>query len=234
MKSVRILTCILLAAGLCACAGSPPVRYFSLDDGRPAAPTSPNGVSVAIVHVDLPEVIDRPQLVLRSDGHRLQLSDRDRWAEPLRRQVPRLLARDLGAALDSARVVALAMDARDYAIDFKLAVDIQHLDVVSGQSVELDAVWRVQPRNGCAFFGRALVREALEETAGADAYAAAIDAERNAFRAMAESIAAGIKSRLVVGTAGSADGEGCRSGGDASSAIRSDDDIVGAVATARP
>jgi uncharacterized lipoprotein YmbA len=234
MKPLRILPCILLAAGLCACAGSPPVRYFSLDDGRPTAFTSPTGVSVGIVHVDLPEVIDRPQLVLRSAGHRLQLSERDRWAEPLRRQVPRLLARDLGVALDSARVVALAMDAQEYAIDFKLAVDIQHLDVVSGQWVELDAVWRVEPRNGRAFFGRALVREALEETAAPDEYAAAIDAERSAFHAMAESIAAGIKDRLEVGNSTSADGDGCQSGRKASSVIRSDDGFVGAFHPAQP
>jgi uncharacterized lipoprotein YmbA len=234
MKRLRILFSIVLSAGLCACASSPPVRYFSLDDGRPTAFASPSGVSVAIVHVDLPEVVDRPQLVVHSAGHRVQLSDRDRWAEPLRRQVPRLLARDLSVALDSARVVALAMDAQEYAIDFKVVVDIQRLDVVSGQGVELDAVWRVEPRNGRAFFGRAMVREGLEATAASDEYAAAIDAQRRAFHAMAESIAAAIKNWPEAGNSSTADGDGCQSRRDASSATRPVDGFVGSSAPVQP
>jgi uncharacterized protein len=208
MKPLRILPCILLCAGLCACASSPPFHYFSLDDGRPTAAGSPNGVSVAIVEVTLPELVDRPQMVIRFADHRVQISEHDRWAEPLRRQVPRLLARDLSEALDSARVVALAMDAQEFAIDFKVVVDVQHLDVVSGQGVELDAVWRVEPRNGRAFFGRASVWEGLEKKAVPDEHAAALDTERKAFRALAKNIAAGISDRLLAGDSNSSDDHG--------------------------
>jgi uncharacterized lipoprotein YmbA len=205
MTPLRTLLCLLLTAGLGACASSPPVRYFSLDDGRPIAAGSPNGVSVAIVQVNLPEIVDRPQLLVRSAGHRLRLSEHDRWAEPLRRQVPRLLARDLSAALDSSRVVALAIDVREFDIDFKVGVDVQRLEVISGQRVELDAVWRVEPRNGCAFFNRALVSVELGNTATPDEYAAAVDAERRVFRALAENIAAGISDRLGAGNLNSSD-----------------------------
>jgi uncharacterized lipoprotein YmbA len=210
MKPLRILPCILLSAGLCACASSPPFRYFSLDDGRPTAAGSPNGVSVAIVEVNLPELVDRPQMVVRFADHRVQISEHDRWAEPLRRQVPRLLARNLSEALNSARVVALAMDSQEFAIDFKVVVDVQHLDVVSGQQVELDAVWRVEPLNGRAYFGRASVWEELAVKAAPDEHAAAIDAERRAFRALAGKIAAGISDRLVAGDSFSSDDHGCR------------------------
>lgn len=199
MTPLRTLFCVLLTAGLGACASSPPVRYYSLDDGRPMAVTSPDGVSVDIVQVNLPELVDRPQLVVRSGGHRLQLSENDRWAEPLRRQVPRLLARDLSTALHSGRVVALGIDAREFDIDFRVVVDVQHLEVVSGQRVELDAVWRVEPRKGQAFFGRSLAWEGLDDSAAPDVYAAAVEAERRAFQALAENIAAGINKRLKAG-----------------------------------
>jgi uncharacterized lipoprotein YmbA len=210
MTSLRTLLCVLLTAGLGACASSPPLRYYSLDDGRPMAVGSPDGVSVAVVRVNLPELVDRPQLVVRSAGHRVQLSEHDRWAEPLRRQVPRLLARDLSSALDSGRVVALGADARQFDIEFKVVVDVQHLEVVSGQRVELDAVWRVEPRIGCAFFGRSLAWQGLDDTAAADAYAAAVDAERKAFRALAENIAAGISDRLAAGDSSSSGDDGCQ------------------------
>jgi uncharacterized protein len=160
---------------------------------------SPDGISVAIVRVNLPELVDRPQLVVRSAGHRVQLSENDRWAEPLRRQVLRLLARDLGAALDSGRVVALGVEAREFDTDFRVVVDVQHLEVVSGQRVELDAVWRVESRNGREFFGRSLAWQGLDDMAAADEDVAAVDAERRAFRALAENIAAGISDQIKVG-----------------------------------
>ena len=212
MTSLRTLLCVVLTAGLGACASSPPLRYYSLDDGRPMAMGSPAGVSVAIVEVKLPELVDRPQLLVRTAGHRVQFSENDRWAEPLRRQVPRLLARDLSVALDSGRVVALGIDAREFDIDFRVVVDVQHLEVVSGQRVELDAVWRVETRKGHAFFGRSLAWQGLDATTAPDAHAAAVDAERRAFRDLAENIAAGIRNRLGTGDLSSSDHNGSQSG----------------------
>jgi uncharacterized lipoprotein YmbA len=203
MTPLRTPLYLLMTVGLCACASSPPLRYYSLDDGRPTAVGSPDGISVAIVRVNLPELVDRPQLVVRSAGHRVQLSENDRWAEPLRRQVLRLLARDLGAALDSGRVVALGVEAREFDTDFRVVVDVQHLEVVSGQRVELDAVWRVESRNGREFFGRSLAWQGLDDMAAADEDVAAVDAERRAFRALAENIAAGISDQITVGLSSS-------------------------------
>ena len=195
MTLLQRLLCLLLSLGLGACASSPPLRYYALDDGQPMAVGQPNGVSVAVVQVNLPELVDRPQLVARSNGHRVQMSETDRWAEPLRRQVPRLLARDLGVALDSGRVVALGVDVREFDIDFKVTVDVQHLEVVLGQRVELDAVWRVERRNGPTVFGRSQVVKGLTDKAIADDYAAAVEAERQVFGSLAKDIAAKISAR---------------------------------------
>lgn len=192
MTFLRRLLCLLLSLGLGACASSPPMRYYALDDGQPMAVGKPNGIGVAIVQVNLPELVDRPQLVVRATGHRVLLSDNDRWAEPLRRQVPRLLARDLGVALDSGRVVALSVDAREFDIDFRVMVDVQHLEVVLGQRVELDAVWRIERRNGPTVFGRSQLVEALTDKTTADDYAAAVGAERKVFGTLAKAIAAKI------------------------------------------
>lgn len=194
MTFLRRLLCLLLSLGLGACASSPPLRYYALDDAQPMAVGQPNGISVAIVQVNLPDLVDRPQLVVRSSGHRVLLSDTDRWAEPLRRQVPRLLARDLGVALDSGRVVALGVDAREFDIDVKVMVDVQHLDVVLGQRVELDAVWRVERRNGPIVFGRSQLVQALTDKATADDYAAAVGAQRQVFGTLAKAIAAKISA----------------------------------------
>ena len=159
----------------------------------------PDGVSVAIMQVNLPELVDRPQLVVRSADHRVQLSDNDRWAEPLRRQVPRLLARDLGVALNSGRVVALGVDAREFDIDFRVVVDVQQLEVVSGQRVELDAVWRIERRNGRPVFGRSQVLETFGDRSAPGDHAAEVDAQRRVFGTLAKNIAAKIGAQLEAG-----------------------------------
>jgi uncharacterized lipoprotein YmbA len=199
MKFLRRQFCLLLIVGLGACASSPPLRYYALDDGRPMAVGLPEGVSVAIMRVNLPELVDRPQLVVRSVGHRVQISDGDRWVEPLRRQVPRLLARDLGVALDSGRVVALGADIREFDTDFRVVVDVQQLEVVMDQRVELDAVWRVEQRNGRAIFGRSQVVQGLGDKAAPNGYAAAVNAQRTAFGTLAKNIATKISAQLETG-----------------------------------
>ena len=185
---------LILALG--ACASSPPVHYYSLDDGQPREVGSPTGLRVAVTQVNLPDVVDRPQLVIRSIGHQLRLDDQHEWAEPLRRQIPRLVARDLAGVLDSGRVVALPIDAQDYQLDFKVMLDIQRMEVVAGQGVDLDVVWRVEARNGDVFFGRSLVRKPIETAAASSDYQAAVAAQNLALQTVAANIAAGITDWL--------------------------------------
>jgi uncharacterized lipoprotein YmbA len=196
MTHIRRLLCAVLPLAVSACASSPPVRYFSLDDGRPTAVGSPTGLRIAVTQVNLPDLVDRPQLVVRTAGHQLRFSDQDEWAEPLRRQIPRVIARDLGEDLDSGRIVALPFDAQDFDPDFKVMLDIQRLDVISGQGVDLDVVWRVEPRDGNTVFGRSLVWETIDTTAEPGGYQAAVAAESRAFRGVAANIAAGIADRV--------------------------------------
>ncbi len=197
MTPMRILLCAVLPLTLGACASSPPIHYFSLDDGKPTPMGSPAGLHVVVTQVNLPELIDRPQLVIRTAGHQLQLDDQYEWAEPLRRQVPRVVARHLGQALDSSRVFALPIDAQSFDPDFKLMLDIQRLEVISGKYVELDAVWRVEPRAGKIFFGRSLVLTGIEpaKEPGGN-YAEAVAAQNRALQGLTTNIAAGIAGWL--------------------------------------
>jgi uncharacterized lipoprotein YmbA len=187
MKTIARLACTAAIALLGACAGTPPARFVTLDDGRPPNARSSAAPSVAVVRANVPERIDRPQLVLRNEGHQVTLSEQYRWAEPLRREIPRVIARDLGELLDSGRVAVLPADSWGSDADFKLTLDFAQLDAVAGQGADVDVLWRVEPRGGKAFVGRSSFRQFL---VGAVADTPAlVAAQRQALRRVAVEIA---------------------------------------------
>lgn len=190
MKLPARLACVaaIVFLGNCVagCAGAPPTRHLTLDDGQPRMTHPSTAPSIAVVRADLPERIDRSQLVLR-EGNQVTFSEQYRWAEPLRREIPRVMANDLGELLDSSRVAALATDAAGYNVDFKLMLDFQQLDAVLGQGAEVDVLWRLEPRSGNAVVGRSSFRQPLD--GAATDYPALVAAQRHALRRVAVEIA---------------------------------------------
>ena len=185
MKTLARLACIAALATLGACASAPPARHITLDDGRPRMARSAAAPSVAVVRANVPEIIDRPQLVLR-DGHQVTLSEQYRWAEPLRREIPHVIANDLGELLDSSRIAALPTDAEGFNVDFKLTLDFQQLDAVIGQGVNVDVLWRIEHRSGKVLVGRSSFRQPL--AGAATDTAALVAAQRQALRRIATEI----------------------------------------------
>jgi len=187
MKSPAKLVCIAALAFLAGCASAPPTRLITLDDGRPLVAGVSSAPSIAVARANVPERIDRSQLVMRTDGNLMTLSEQYRWAEPLRREIPRVIARDLGEVLDSSRVAALPSDAAGYDVDFKLMLDFQQLDAVAGQGVDVDVLWRAEPRSGSAIVGRSSFRQPV--AGAATDYPALAATQRQALRRVATEIA---------------------------------------------
>lgn len=191
----KLLLCGLLASVLLgACGTTPPPAYYSLDDGAMSVAVRGATPRVAIVQAKLPDAVDRPQLVIRRGANRLQLSEQRRWAEPLRYEIPRVLADDLGRLLDSSRVAALPVDAQRFAADFTVQLDVQRLDLVEGQGADLDLMWLLESPQGRVSVGRSTLREPLAGSGGAgDDPAALVAALRRALDRAAADIASEIR-----------------------------------------
>lgn len=187
MNAVARLTCIAAIGLLGACASAPPVHHVTLDDGGPRITRSSATPSVAVVRANVPELIDRPQLVVRNNGHQVTLSEQYRWAEPLRREIPRVFANDLGELLESNRVAALPTAAESFYVDFKLSLDFQQLDAVSGQGTDVDVLWRIEVRGGKAIVGRSTFRQ--PQAAATTDLESLVATQRQALRRVATEIA---------------------------------------------
>lgn len=173
-RTCRAVLIILLGTLLVACAATPTAQFYALENVEVAVPGSYFDRVLSIGPIDMPEYLDRPQMVTRAAGNRLVVDEFNRWGGPLAEEIGRVLTVHLAAALGSQRVYGypsrIAADA-----DLRVAIDIRRLDGVAGGDVVLDVAWSVIDERTLAVVETrsASYRDAWGES-GYGAYAAAM------------------------------------------------------------
>jgi uncharacterized protein len=188
---------ICLAVALAGCSRSPRVTFYTLEPGArfETAAAATAAPSVAVGPVTLPEVVDRPQLVVRVAANRVDILETHRWAEPLKSEISRLIAENLGRLLGSSRVSSYLQHAGADA-DYRVLVDIQRFESSPGEAVTVEAVWSLRrAAGGAPKTGRSLVREPV----GAEGYEPLVAAYGRALLAVSRDLAAAIRAEAAVG-----------------------------------
>lgn len=143
---LALLGVLLLAA---ACARTPPVTYYHLstvDPGKPNIPAPPLGEAIiGIGPVQLPEYLDRPQIVNREGANQLQLAEGDRWAEPLTVSIPRTIRENLAAALGTEQFLIFPWGE---AVDYQVVIEIVRFEGEGYRMAQLEAIWSIQDSQG--------------------------------------------------------------------------------------
>ena len=111
------------------------------------AATGSKQITVVVGPIEIPEYLDRPQIVTRSGSHRLTLAEFDRWAEPVKQRFPRVLAENLAVLLATDRVVVAPWQSAA-SLDYRVAVDVIRFEGAPGGEVELVARWMVLGSEG--------------------------------------------------------------------------------------
>lgn len=171
VSGILILIWLIAISG---CGRSPDTIFYTLTALAPE-PASSSGasLSVSVGPVTLPDLVDRPQLVIRVAKNRVELLDAHRWAEPLRSEIPRLMAQNLSRLLHSTRVFVYdqntALDAQ-----YRVLIDIQRFESQPDKGVTIEALWSIrrEPGDKVMHTSHSLVHQPVENT-GYDAVAAA-------------------------------------------------------------
>lgn len=197
MRSFSVgMLAVCLAVVTVGCSRSPRVTFYTLEPGArvetvAAAAAVP---ALAVGPVTLPELVDRPQLVVRLAGNRVAILETHRWAEPLKSEIPRLIAENLGRLLGSSRVASHPQHAGADA-DYRVLVDIQRFEASPGEAVVVEAIWSLRPvSGGVAKTGRSLVREPV----GSPDYEALVAAYNRALLAVSVDLAKAIRAEAAV------------------------------------
>lgn len=205
MKILQWMVVVAVMAGVAGCAAPPAVQYYTLlpstassDRSAPAsiAPHSKAKYAISVQPVQLPEQVDRPQIVISSQNSgRTQVTplNESLWASPLSDQIGRALADDLSRQLNVLDVSAQGAPASLPL--WKVYLAVQRFESVYNEHVVLEATWRLVPVNQPGKKGRicrAEVRETVQH-----GIPALITGHQRALHELATTIAAQLSGQTL-------------------------------------
>jgi uncharacterized lipoprotein YmbA len=179
---------------LAGCSRSPRVTFYTLNTVAPAEKLAPAHISVTVGSVTLPGLVDQPQLVVRTGINQVDILEIHRWAEPLRGEVPRIIAADLMLLLPQSLVSIYPQNAGLDA-DYRVHVDIQRFEFSVTDGASLDALWSVRRIGGDS--PKKIGHTVVSEPAGAVGYDALVAAQSRALAAVSLDIAQALRAEAV-------------------------------------
>lgn len=146
-----LITVCIAPLLLSACGTAPVDHFYTLNpvalpvlDG---ALTNNVRRTAAVGSVKVPEMVDRPQLVIRQSANRVDILEQHRWAESLRVDIARVIAADLASQLHTIQVMPYG-DADGQDADYRIEVDVEQFDAVADEAVTIEAHWSIRSKAG--------------------------------------------------------------------------------------
>jgi uncharacterized lipoprotein YmbA len=189
----RAASGLLVAAalvGMNGCANGQPTRLYTLTPTVAAAETAAGETSecIGIGPVTLPGFLDHRQIVTRRNESEVERADFEHWAEPLEDAIPRVLVEDLTALLGPRRIQVRPWNSSGHCQN-QLLVDVARFDGMLGQSVVLDARWRIRGKDGQEFPAH---RAVLTEVTRGASYRDLVKSMSGALGALSQEIASAV------------------------------------------
>ncbi len=137
---------------LAGCGSTAPIHYYQLSampysESEETPSRAEKGPVVGIGPVDIPSYVDRAHLVIRTGETELELLESDRWAEPLQRNLTRVLIDNLSQELASDGINVLRWD-EGLSLDYRVRIEFTQLDFSKTGEVSLVARWFVSGEDG--------------------------------------------------------------------------------------
>ena len=179
---------MLLSA--CARTSSPSLYLLDFPVGPELAGIE-HGVAVGVGPIDLPQYLDRPQIITRTSVNQVSAAEGHQWAEPLKNSVSRVIVVQIARRLDSNRIYLLPRRIST-ALDYRVEIDIGRLDGSIGGDMVLAARWSLlRGESKTPLMTRVSL---LHEPVTADDYEALVSAQVRVLERMSDEIADAIRA----------------------------------------
>jgi uncharacterized lipoprotein YmbA len=200
----RLFSCfVVVALGLflmisvgCITGTTAPARFYVLSAlPSPAEQTQvfseESCLGIGIGPVEIAQYLDRPQIVTRVSPNELKLGDFDKWAEPLKDNVARVLVENVSTLLCTNPIVVFPWRGATM-VDYRVEVEVLLLDGELGGNVSLVARWAIfdEERRNMLLNRKSRINEPTD----GQSYKAFVSAQSRALGTLSEEIAEGIKT----------------------------------------
>ncbi len=199
LVQTRLAMGVVLSVLIAGCGASPSIQYYMLNSGVTAGKERPHlapNLSVGLGPITLPEMIDRPQLVVRTNTNRVVVADTHRWAGLLKNEIPRVIAENLSRILGSTNIRYYPQHGSDTA-EARIYVDIQRFESVLGKYATIDAIWTIQWAGST---GRQTESVHVQEPVPDESYDAVVTAYGRAIFAVSQAIASTLQLSEAAGS----------------------------------
>ena len=153
MYPVTIAILCFLHLSILGCAGtSPPSKYYMLtalqkEETQQLRIHPDTRISLRLAPVDIPDYLDRPQIMSRKGKNQLHRAEFERWAGPLRENIYTVLRENLSVLLPTEKASLVSWDS-PVPSEYLIAVEITHFEAVPHNTVLLTARWTILEENG--------------------------------------------------------------------------------------
>lgn len=186
-----------ISLALAGCLGtSRPSRFYTLEplqvgDGPRSTATD---ATLAVGPVEIPDYVDRPQIVTRSGTNELVIAEFDRWGGSLEEQISGSLVATLRERLAPQQITVVPRKSAvlSSGTPYRVTVSISRFDGVPGQSVVLQASWELCTQSGGKEESLGVKEASVTEQINGPGYDVLVAAMQRALVRLAQQMADGI------------------------------------------
>lgn len=197
-----VLGVIVMTLFLTACGTSPPARFYTLSpisvpiSSEKTILHEKNKV-IAIGPIEIPEYLDRIEIVTRANEYQLMISEFDLWGGSIKTDISRVLVENIATLLgiDNLAVIAWKTTMSE---SYRVPVIISQFDGIPGGSLSLKAQWAVLDKDGITYlsFREMTVVKPIKGVGYNSVVASMSDALGDLSKAIAENIKS-IKDNII-------------------------------------
>jgi len=186
---ILCIAALLTAAG---CSTTPPPNFYQLQEPASTQLSGvERGMAIGLGPINMASYLDRPQIVTWKTEHQLGLSEFNRWAEPLKESITRVIGVNLSKMLETTRVYGIPRRGRTIPLEFRVEIDIPRFDGTMGGDALLVARWTLYDRDDKDLLTKVSI---IKEPSGGEGYDKLIAAQNRTLQNLSREIADAIKS----------------------------------------
>ncbi len=141
----NILLAAIIMTLATACTSAPPTTFYVLETQSAAPVQVANETKKTVIGigpVTIPALLERRQIITRTDLNTVNIAEFHQWAAPLRETITQVLTQNL-ASLQSQQIIRAYPWSAYGPVNYRVNIDIDRFDTQPGQSVNLEARWAI-------------------------------------------------------------------------------------------